>query len=146
MSVDYTQTLTERLCIPVASLFPTNQAIATNNTITAITLKNHRRLIGRIFAGLGGGTVTAYWMGCATSNGTYAALSPNTTAVLNTVNTETTLEVRADQFSSGHKFAQLTITVSGTSSNVAASVYADGHYSPANANDYTLTNATRTVV
>ena len=139
----FTEQLSQGLGLPVSSLWPTNQAIATNNFITAIPLKHFKRLMGHVMQGLGAGTFTCYFCGCNTTNGTYAALTPNTTMVLNAVNTEGTLEVRSDQFNAGNQFAQLTITCAGTSSNVAASVYAgESHYKPGNQFDTTVTSVT----
>ena len=139
----YTEQLTQALSLPVNSLYPTN-GTGTINTITQISLINYKRLIAHVIQGLGAGTVTAYWCGCATTNGTYVALATNTVLNLGvSVNTEGTLEVRSDQFTSSQKYAQLTITVAGTASNIAASVYGgESHYHPANQFDVATVAAT----
>jgi hypothetical protein len=146
----FTEQLTQALSIPVNNLWPTN-GTGTINTITQIPLKNYRRLMAHVMQGLGAGTVTAYFCGCNTTNGTYVALN-NTTAlnaagvmVLNlgvSVNTEGTVEVRSDQFAPGNQYAQLTIVVAGTASNVAASVFGgEAHYHPAQQFDVATTTA-----
>lgn len=148
----FTEQLTQALSIPVASLGPTNQAIGTNNTITAIPIKNFRRLMAHVIQGLGvSATCTAYFCGCATSNGTYVALSPNTTMVLtnagSTVTVEGTLEVRADQFQPGQQFAQLTLTVAVQNANISAVVFGgECAYKPASQYDWALTGGSRAVV
>ncbi len=128
----FTEQATQALSIPINSIYPTN-GTGTINTITQIPLKNFRRLIAHVSQGLGAGTVTAYFCGCNTTNGTYAALSTNTVMNLGVAaNTESTLEVRADQFNAGNQYAQLTITVAGTASNIAATVFGyESHYKPA---------------
>ncbi len=148
----FPEQLSQALSIPIASLFPTNQGSATtNNTITAIPIKNFRRLMAHAMIGLGTSSVlTCYWCGCNTSNGTYVALTQNasnTTLVLSGVNTEGTLEVRADQFNLGNQFAQLTMTLTTQNANIAATVYGgECEYKPASQYDWALTGGSRVVV
>jgi hypothetical protein len=139
----FTEQLTQSLSLPVNALYPTN-GTATINTITQIPLKNYKRLLAHVTQGLGAGTVTFYFCGCNTTNGTYAALSTNTVVNLGvSVNTEGTLEVRSDQFNVGNQYAQLTITVAGTASNVAAQVFGgESHYKNASQFDVATVTAT----
>lgn len=149
----FTEQLTQALGLPAASLYPVSQTFDNTNAVTVpvsgdgVNMSRFRRIMGHVKLGVGtpnNGTakILIWWTGSNTNNGTYAAFATNTSASLNTNNSESTLELRADQLPTGNQFVKLNILVPVANAIISGTVWAgEPNYKPAGQYDFSTNTA-----
>lgn len=132
-----TEQLTQGLSIPAAELDPVSQAAATV-TSGAVDLAKFRRAMFIVMVGNvgGAGTVDAKIQQSATGSSGWSDVTGSAITQITASNKIATLEIRADQLSSGQRFVRLSLTV-GTNAVLIAVLPIGGEavQKPGNAND-----------
>lgn len=134
--MSFTEEMSQAISVPAASLTPANRANnATAYVVGPVAAKNFRRFMAHVQIGVltGAANVQAYFQACTASNGTFANVSStNQTVLLDSSNTEATLEMRADQLADGDDWIQLAVLVSANAAFCSAALYGgESHYKPA---------------
>lgn len=133
----FTEQLTQALSIPVQSLLPQNRAF--DNTNAAVVGPINTNVFRRIFAHVQVGVVTtnsniqAFFQASNVNNGTFTNVANGPTiGIVNTSNTEYTLEIRADQMPAGKPWLQLGVLVNVANAFLSAELYGgESAYKPA---------------
>lgn len=140
--------MTQALSVAAASLYPVNVAInntTNNSTVGPVNMSKFKRILGHAIAGTLGANinVTMVFQSSNANNGTFTNVPSGPSVVLNTVNSEGTIEMRADQVPAGNSWVQM-LLFSNTNTNVnnntliVGSIYGgEPGYRPASQFDYT---------
>lgn len=142
--MNFTEQMVQFLAMPAAPLTPTNQASnATAYKVGPFTMAEARRVMGITNVGVitGAGVVTSVWQACSASGGTFTNVASGASAALNTSNTVSLIEMRADQLPANTSWLQLAVFVSVNAAFFSAEVLmGDVAYSPANQYDFDVSN------